>query len=63
MGLLDKLTNGDTTFGYGGAKPTSTTVAGGNNAQTFFKGSNLDLDGIDPTKYSDTAPENQGGRV
>lgn len=63
MGLLDKLTNGDTTFGYGGAKPTSTTKAGGNTPQTFFDGSNLDLDGIDPTKYSNTAPENQGGRV
>tara|TARA_R110001592_G_scaffold2199_4_gene13402 strand:- start:3619 stop:3810 length:192 start_codon:yes stop_codon:yes gene_type:complete len=63
MGLLDKLTAGNTSFGFNGAKPTSATTAGGNNAQTFFKGSNLDLDGQTPTKYADTAPENQGGRV
>ena len=61
MGLLNKLTNGNTTFGFGGAKPPAPTAT--NTPQTFFDGSNLDLDGVDPTKYSDTAPENQGGRV
>ena len=57
MGLLDKLTAGNTSFGFDGAKPTSTTTAGGNNAQTFFKGSNLDLDGQTPTKYSTQHPK------
>ena len=60
MGLLDKLTNGDTSFGFDGAKPPSSPT---NTAQTFFEGSNLDLDGQTPTKYSDTAPENHGGRA
>ena len=31
--------------------------------QTFFEGSNLDLDGETPTTYADTAPENQGGKA
>lgn len=60
MGLLNKLTDGNTSFGFGGAKPPKPLT---NTAQTFLKGSNLDLDGQTPTKYSDTAPENQGGRV
>ena len=57
------LKNVGTPFGFGGTKPTPTTTAGENTPQTFFKGSNFDLDGVTPTKYSDTAPENQGGRV
>ena len=59
MGLLDKLTNGDTSFGFDGAKPPTAT----NTPQTFFDGSGLDLDGVTPAKYSDKAPENQGGRA
>ena len=61
MGLLDKLTNGDTTFGFGGAAPKPPTAT--NTPQTFFDGSSLALDGVTPAKYSDTAPEKQGGRV
>ena len=63
MGLIDKLKTVGTPFGFGGAKPTPTTTAGKNDPQTFFEGSSFDLDGQTPTKYSDTAPENQGGRV
>ncbi len=63
MGLLNLLTAAGSTLGFNGVKPTSTTTAGGNNAQTFFKGSNLDLDGETPTTYADTAPENQGGKA
>ena len=44
MGLLNKLTNGNTTFGFGGAKPPAPTAT--NTPQTFFDGSNLDLDGV-----------------
>ena len=61
MGLLDKLTNEDTSLGFGGAKPPLPTAT--NTPQTFFDGASLDLDGVTPTKYSDKAPENQGGRV
>ena len=63
MGLLSKLKSGNSTFGYSGDQPTPTNVAGENTPSRFFKGSDLDLNGANPTKYSDTAPEGQGGKV
>ena len=63
MGLLAKLQSGDSDLGYNGEKPVPTTVAGRNSPKTFFAGSDLDLDGATPTKFSDIAPEGQGGKV
>lgn len=63
MGLLSKLQSGDSTLGFNGDQPTPTTVAGENTPKKHFVGSQLDLNGTTPTKFSDIAPENQGGRV
>ncbi len=63
MGLLSKLKSGDSTLGFDGEKPSPTTVAGENTPKRHFVGSQLDLNGETPTKFSDIAPESQGGRV
>ena len=63
MGLLSKLQSGDSTLGYSGDQPVPTNVAGENTPLRFFKGSQLDLNGADPIKYADIAPEAQGGRA
>lgn len=63
MGLLAKLQSGDSTLGFNGETPPINTVAGENGVVTLLSNSELDLDGQTPTKYSDTAPEGQGGKV
>jgi|TARA_R110000796_G_scaffold58648_2_gene135412 hypothetical protein len=61
MGLLNLLTAAGSTLGFNGATPPLPTQ--NTTPQTFFEGSNLDLDGETPTTYADTAPENQGGKA
>jgi len=56
MGLLTKLQAGDSTLGYNGEVPPTNTVAGNNTPNVFLAGSELDLDGETPTKYSDNPP-------
>ena len=64
MGLLEKLQSGESTFGYKGEQPKPITVAGENLvAATAPDASEFDLDMKTPTKYSDIAPEGQGGKV
>jgi len=63
MGLLDRLKSGQSTLGLNGEQPPINTVAGENGVATLLSRSELDLNGQTPTKYSDTAPESQGGKV
>ena len=63
MGLLDLLTKGASSLGFGGSTPPINTVAGENGVTSLLSESSLDLDGKTPVKYSDTAPEGQGGKV
>jgi len=63
MGILDRLTKGDSALSTNGIKPESQTTAGENDVARFFKGSVLDLDGAAPPKYADNAPEGQSGRI
>lgn len=62
MALLDMLQSIGSTLGLGGQTPPSSTPTD-DSGNKYFKGSSLDLEGQTPTKYSNTAPEGQGGRV
>ena len=62
MALLDMLQSIGSSLGLGGATPGNTPPTD-DSGQRYFNGSSLDLDGQTPTKYSNTAPEGQGGRV
>ncbi len=62
MGILEKLQSIGSTLGLGGSTPANTTPPD-DSGNRYFEGSSLDLDGQTPTKYSNTAPEGQGGRV
>ena len=57
MGLLNKLTQIGTIFGFNGGNPTVNTTAGENTPNIMLEGSQLDLDGITPPKYSDNPPQ------
>jgi hypothetical protein len=57
MGLLNKLTQIGTIFGFNGGNPTVDTTAGENTPNIMLEGSQLDLDGQTPPKYSDNLPE------
>jgi len=56
MGLLNKLTQIGTIFGFNGSTPTTNTTAGENTPNEMLQGSQLDLDGVTPPKYSDNLP-------
>lgn len=56
MGLLNKLTQIGTIFGFNGGTPTTNTTAGENTPNEMLQGSQLDLDGVTPPKYSDNLP-------
>ena len=62
MALLDMLQSIGSTLGLGGQTPASSTPTD-DSGNKYSEGSSLDLDGQTPTKYSNTAPEGQGGRV
>jgi len=63
-GLLQKLLNGDSTFGFGGDQPIINTVAGENGVESLLGESTLDLNnGETPQTYADQAPEGQSGRI
>lgn len=62
-GILDRLLSGGSTLGYNGIQPIANTVAGENGVQSLLSESTLDLDGLTPITYQQTAPEGQGGRV
>ena len=57
MGLLNKLTQMGTIFGFNGGTPPTNTIAGENTPNEMLQGSQLDLDGVTPSKYSDNLPE------
>jgi hypothetical protein len=57
MGLLNRLTQIGTIFGFNGGNPTVDTTAGENTPNIMLEGSQLDLDGQTPPKYSDNLPE------
>ena len=61
--ILDRVLGGDSTLSTNGEQPMINTNAGENTIQRFFEGSNLDMDGETPIKYSDKAPEGQSGRI
>lgn len=63
MGILEKLLAGASSISTNGEQPLINTTAGENNTQRFFEGSVLDMDGVDPIKYKDQAPEGQSGRI
>lgn len=62
MALLDMLQSIGSPLGLGGAKPGN-TIPPDDSGQRYFEGSSLDLEGQTPPKYSNSAPEGQGGRV
>ena len=57
MGLLNRLTQIGTLFGFNGGTPTTDTTAGENTSNIMLGGSQLDLDGQTPPKYSDNPPQ------
>ena len=61
--ILDRVLDGDSALSTNGEKPMINTNAGENTVQRFFEGSDLDMDGETPAKYSDKAPEGQSGRI
>lgn len=63
MGILEKLLGGVSSLSTDGEQPQINTTAGENNVDRFFAGSVLDLNGEDPAKYKDQAPEGQSGRI
>jgi|TARA_R110001599_G_scaffold117730_1_gene286300 hypothetical protein len=63
MGILEKLQSLGSALGLGGNVPEPLNHDDPHTINKYLEGSTLDLDGVTPEKYSDTAPENQGGRV
>jgi hypothetical protein len=57
MSLINKLTQIGTIFGFNGGNPTVNTTAGENTPNVMLEGSQLDLDGVTPPKYSDNPPQ------
>jgi len=57
MGLLNRLTQIGTLYGFNGGTPTTTTTPGENTTNIMLNGSLLDLDGQTPPKYSDNPPQ------
>ena len=63
MGILERLQSlGSSLTSLNGGTPDN-TVPVDDKGKRFFEGSALDTDGVTPEKYSNIAPENQGGRV
>ncbi len=61
--ILEKVLNGESSLSTNGEKPEIVTTAGENDLLELLEGSSLHMNGETPSKYSDSAPEGQSGRI
>jgi len=61
--ILEKLLGGDSTLGTNGERPETTRVVEGYGIESQLDESTLNVKDNTPTKYTDTAPEGQSGRI